>query len=310
LVDADFIGNAAGGTGLRSFDRVPSLRILICPGQATPAVHNAMINYCEAIRFGSMFAILDPPAGQTAVEIVDYVQNQAFLQESTEFATMYWPLVKIANPDTSVFGSSPAIVVPSSPGAAGKYGKNDTSKPGGVYEAPAGVDYGRLANVIGLETDEVQDENKRDLVAAALINPIVGLEGLPIHIDGDLTFKTTGPFPTIGERRGMIYIEQSLKQGLTFIKHRKIKANLLAAGDRATRAFMEIQRRNDAFASDDPKQAYSINWGAGLNPPSSAFARTVNARILVATAKPADFIVLRVGQDTTALEAELAAAAA
>jgi len=310
LVDADFIGSAAGLTGLRSFDQTPSLRLLIAPGQATPAVHNAMLTYCEAIRFGTMFAILDPPLGLSAQGIANYVQNVALLQESSEFGDIQWPNVKIANPQTSVFGASATIIVPPSGALAGRYGSNDAASPGGIYEAPAGVDFGRLNNVIGLETDEVKDEVKRDLVASALINPIVGLEGLPIHVDGSLTLKTTGPFPTIGERRGVIYIEQSLKTGLVFSKHRKIKPSLLAALDRATRAFMEIQRRNDAFASDDPKQAYFIDYGGGLNPPSEAFARRVNGRIGIATAKPADFIILRVGQDTRALEEELAKAAA
>jgi Bacteriophage tail sheath protein len=310
LVDADFLGNAAGRTGFRSLDRTPELRILIAPGHATPAVHNGMITYCEAIRFGSMFPILDPPLGMTAAQIKTYVQTTASLQESSEFGCIQWPNVKIANPQPSVFGPAPAIVVPPSAAIAGRYARNDAANPGGIYEAPAGVDFGRLVNVIGLETDEVKDENARDLVASALINPIVGLEGLPIHVDGSLTLKTTGPFPTIGERRGIIYIEQSLKGGLVFSKHRKIKPSLLAALDRSTRAFMEIQRRNDAFASDDPKKAYSIDYGGGINPPSEAFVRRVNGRIGVATGKPADFIILRVGQDTRALEEELAKSAA
>lgn len=310
LVDADFIGSAAGATGLRAFDRTPAIRILIVPGQATPGVHNAMLTYCEAIRFGSMFSILDPPVGMTAQQIATYVSTTASLQESSEFGDIQWPNVKIANPQTTVFGQAAAIVVPPSGAIAGRYARNDAATAGGIYEAPAGVDYGQLVNVIGLETDEVKDENARDVVAAVGVNPIVGLEGLPIHVDGSLTLKSTGPFPTIGERRGIIYIEQSLKGGLVFAKHRKIKPSTLAALDRSTRAFMEIQRKAGAFASDDPKLAYSVNYGGGLNPPSEAFGRRMNGRLGVATAKPGDFIILRVGQDTSALEAELAASAA
>jgi hypothetical protein len=310
LVDADFTGNAAGGTGLHSFDQTPEPRLLSVFGQATAVIHNAMLTYCEAVRFGSMFALLDPPAAQTAAAMKTYVQATALLQESSEFAAIYWPQVKIANPQQSVFGTAPAIVVPPSAAIAGLCGRNDAAKPGGVYEAPAGVDFGRLLNVIGLETNEVKDENKRDLVAGALINPIVGLEGLPIHVDGSNTLKTTGPFPTIGERRGAIYIEQSLKSGLVFAKHRKIQPALFSALDRSSRAFMRIQLKNGAFASDDPKLAYSIDFGGGQNPPSESMAKRVNGRIAIATAKPADFIILRVGQDTSALEAELASQAA
>jgi hypothetical protein len=316
LDDNDFIGspvaNEAAGTGLRSFDSVPDLGLLIVPGRATAGMHNAMVTYCEATRFGSIFAILDPPSNKSAQQMVTYVKSTALLKELTEFAAIYWPRVKISNPDKTIFGSADQIVVYPSGWIAGRYAANDSATQGGVYEAPAGVDFGRLTNVIGLETDEVKDEAKRDLISGALINPIVGLPGLPIHMDGADTLKTTGPFPTIGERRGVIFIEQSLKGTLVFSKHRKIKAKLLKELERTTRTFMLIQMRNDAFATDDPKTAFSLDFGFGpgtINPPSEAFAKRVNAHIGIATAKPAKYIILRVGQDTRALEQELAAAA-
>lgn len=316
LADSDFVGsvvaNAAAGTGIRALDSVPDLGILIVPGRATAVAHNAMVTYCEATRFGSVFTILDPPAGYSAQQMVTYVQSTALLVELSEFAAIYWPRVKVANPNKDIFGNGATITVFPSGHIAGRYAANDNAKPGGVYEAPAGVDFGRLTNVIGLETDEVKDENKRDLIAPALINPIVGLPNLPIHIDGDLTLKTTGNFPTIGERRGVIFIEQSLKNSLVFAKHRKIKASLLAQIQRTVLQFMLLQMRNDAFATDDPKTAFSLDFGFGIgtiNPPSESFARRVNGRVGIATAKPADFIVLRVGQDTRALEQELALAA-
>lgn len=315
LVDGDFSGNSAGATGMHAFDTVSALRILIVPARATSAVHNAMLTYCETFRFGSMFAILDPPAQQTAVQMNTYVVSTAALKESSEFGAIYWPRVKISNPSTDIFGTGATITVAPSGAIAGLYGRNDASKPGGIYEAPAGIDFGRLLNVIGLETigsaprSEVYDENKRDLVFPNLINPIVGIDGLPIHVDGARCLKSTSNFPTIGERRGVIYIEQSLKNGLIFAKHRKIKNRLFAELLRSVNAFLRLQLRNDAFASDDPKLAYAVDFSGAINPPSEAFVRRVNGRIGLATAKPAEFIVLRVGQDTRALEEELAAAA-
>jgi hypothetical protein len=102
-----------------------------------------------------------------------------------------------------------------------------------VSEAPAGVEVGRLLNVLGVETDEVNEEGKRDLVFPELINPIVALSGLPVHVDGARTLKSTGSFPTIGERRGVIFIEQSIKRGTLFVKHRKIKRRTLKEVERA-----------------------------------------------------------------------------
>lgn len=313
LNDADYVGsqvpNQAAGTGMRALDTVGDLGLLIVPARATPVVHNGMVSYCEATRFGSCFAILDPPESQSAVEMVTYVQSTALLYELSEFAAIYWPRVTTANPSTTVFGNSNTILVAPSGMIAGMYARTDASKPGGVYEAPAGSSIGLLTGALGLETQEAADETKRDLVFPALINPIVGLPNLPIHVDGARTLKDTGPFPTIGERRGVIFIETSLKSSLVFAKHRKIKASLLSQLTRTVTNFLDTQRRNGAFASDDPKQAYTVDFGSGLNPPSEAFARRVNGRIGLATAKPAEFIILRVGQNTAALEAELALAA-
>ncbi len=47
-----------------------------------------------------------------------------------------------------------------------------------------------------------------------------------------------------------------------------------------------------------------------LNTPSVVFAGKLIARVGLATNKPAEFIILRISQDTRALEAELAAAGA
>ncbi len=317
LADADFVGSQAGPTGLHTFDRTQTIRLVIIPGQATPAVHNGMLTYCEAFRFGSCFAVLDPPLGYTAAEIDTYVVETALLKESSEFGAIYWPNIQIANPNTTVFGTAAALVVPPSGAIAGRYGANDAASPGGVYEAPAGlgtspagVGYGQLISALGVETNEVGDENKRDLIYPDLINPIVGLVGLPIHMDGAKTLLSTGNFPTIGERRGIIYIEQSLDTGLVPFKHRKIKASTLAALGRAITNFLTIQTKNDAFASDNPKQAFSVDTGAGINTPADAQALTMNGRIGVATAKPGEYVVLRVGQDTSLLQQQLATQAA
>jgi hypothetical protein len=73
LDDRDFIGSEAGKTGLHALDRVQDLALLLVPGRATPAVHNAMLRYCEVARSGTVFAVLDPPANQSAAEMVTYV---------------------------------------------------------------------------------------------------------------------------------------------------------------------------------------------------------------------------------------------
>jgi len=308
LDDADFVGSEVGKTGLNAFDQVQDLSILMVPGRATSAVHNAMVSYCEVDRDGTVFAILDPPANQSATDIVDYVQNTAALIELSEFAAIYWPRVLVLNPAKSVFGPADKIPVPPSGIIAGVYSRTDSARPGGVYDPPAGIDKGRMFGVLGFETDEVLEEAKRDLVYPKRNNPLTTGPGLPRFIDGSRTLKGGSNFPYIAERRGVIFIERSLKQGLQFARHKNNTEGLRAQVRRTITAFLLTQMNNGAFRSREPSKAFFVDVSDQLNTPTVIFAGKLIARVGLATNKPAEFIVLRISQDTRAIEAELAAA--
>lgn len=308
LADADFIGNVAGKTGLRALDTVQDLTVLIVPGRATSAVHQAMLTYCEVTRDKAVFAILDPPANRSATDIVTYVQTTAAILGLSEFGAIYWPRVRVSNPAAAVYGNASELTVAPSGYVAGVYARVDGSRPGGVYVPPAGIVNGVLQGVLGFETDEVLDEAKRDLVFPKRINPLTVYPGTPRHIDGARTLKGNGNFPTVAERRGVIFIEQSLKQGTLFAKHQNNTEALRATLSRTVTAFLLVQLKNAAFATTDPKTAFFVDFGDDLNTPSVIDSGQVVGRIGVATAKPAEFVVLRFSQDTRALDAELAGA--
>lgn len=308
LADTDFIGSAAGETGLRGFDLVQDLTLVACPDRPTAAVHNALITYAEFTRDKALFAILDPPAGKTAATIITHVEVDAALLNASEFGAIYWPQVKVLNPNTTVFGNGETITVPPSGHIAGVYARTDASRPGGVYIPPAGIENGQLLGVVGFETDEVKDEAKRDLVFPKRINPLTVFPGAPRHIDGARTLCGTGNFPTVGERRGAIFIEQSIKAGLQFARHQNNTEELRETVARTVNAFLLIQMRNGAFRTKNPATAFFVDFGEGLNPPSDVFAGKLTGRIGLATNKPAEFIILRFSQDTRALQEELSAA--
>ena len=154
LDDNDFIGSDVGKTGLHALDRVQELALLLVPGRATPAVHNAMLRYCEAVRGGTVFAVLDPPANQSAAEMVTYVSATAAIENLSEYGAIYWPRLKVLNPQRSVFGSAAQIVVPPSGIVAGVFARTDAARIGGVYDPAAGIDAGRMFGVLGFESDE------------------------------------------------------------------------------------------------------------------------------------------------------------
>lgn len=314
LADADYIGNQAGPTGLYCFDQVSGGRILIVPGQTSAAVQVAMVAYVETHRNGSMFCILDCPSGYTAAQMVSWLSSQG-LEALTEYAAVYWPRIKVVNPQPTVYGDDDTITVPYSGWIAGLMAKND-QRIGGVYEQPAGIGsgFGLIRGMVGVEDDpgggsqhEVLDETKRDLVYPKRINPITKLEGTPWHIDGSRTLKSTGNFPSVGERRGVIYIAETIKAGLIILKHRFNNRDNRDMANRIITAFLVQEMRKGAFRTTNPATAFFVDTSDQLNPTSEQFAGRMNIRIGLATNKPAEFIVITITQDTRALEEELAA---
>lgn len=305
LADTDFIGSAAGQTGMYALDAVEDLSLLAIPGRATGAVQNAMLTYCDVWRNKAVFAVMDPPANQSAEDIITYVETTAALLESSEFGEIFWPRVKVLNPNKAVFGDDDNLVVPPSGIVCGVKARND-QRLGGIYESSAGVDYGVMRTVTGFETDEVLDERKRDLVYPKRINPLTVMRGYPRHIDGGRTLKSTGNWPNTAERRGVIFIEQSIKRGLQFARHKNNNESLRAACSRTVRNFLIGEMRKRAFRSMNPAKAFFEDFGDALNTDAVIFANQLIGRVGLATNKPAEFVILRFSQDTRALEQEIA----
>lgn len=308
LVAADYLGGSGddGATGLRALDIIGDLSVVAIPGQTGSSVQNGLLAYCETTRGGLAFAILDPPANATASGIITHVETTNGLLEASEFGAMYWPRVKIANPDKAVFGSDDTIAVYPSGLVAGVYARTDGARLGGVYDSPAGTERGRLLSALGFEGDDCRNAAKLDLVYPKRINPLtVSRTGLRI-IDGGRTLKSTGNFPNVPERRGVIFIERSVKAALEPFKHELNDAELRARVFKTLTAFLVTQMQRRAFATTTPATAFYIRCDETNNPASLRVQGILAVDIGLATNKPAEFIVVTVTQDTRALEAELA----
>lgn len=312
IADTDFLGGTGtnGRTGMRVFDVHPDVSLLAIPGRATAAVQNGMVAYCEVTRNREVFPIFDSPAGATAAGMVTYVESTAALLGVSEFGAIYWPRVEVLNPSKAVFGNAERIVVSPVGYIAGVYARTDGRREGGVYDPPAGVENGVLLGVLGFETDECLDEAKRDLVYPKRINPLTSGRGLPRFIDGSRTLKGNGNFPSVSERRGVMYIQQSIKQGLQFARHKNNDETLRAECDRTVTNFLTLQMRQGAFRSKNPATAFFVDFdvpGVSLNNPAVVFANKLVGRVGLATQKPADFVVVSFSQDTRALNEAAAA---
>lgn len=309
LADADYVGSQAGGTGVRVFDQIDEIRVLVAPDRPTAIVQNALLDYAEVTRDRSMFVPVTVPEGLTAAQAVDFVKNTANLLGKTENGAVYWPHVKIVNPAPAAFGDTPTITVPPTGAVAGTYARIDAARDGGVYDEPAGLERGLLLGVVELETEEVNDERKRDfVVGSAFINPIRTRPGAPFFIDDVLVLKRDGNFPTVAQSRGVIFIEQSLKEGLESFRQRANDEDTRDEAAQSARVFLLVQFKNKAFRGTTPEDSFFVDTGTKINTPVIIAQEKLIMRVGVATQRPARFVILRLSQDLRDVEAELAAA--
>jgi hypothetical protein len=290
-------------TGIRALDTVDDVTLLAIPDGASTTVQNSMTTYAEVTRNRQIVCIFDPPAASTAAGIVTHAES---LTSSEQWA-LYWPRIKVPNPLRRVFGDVETITTAVSGHIAGICARNDANKLEGPFANPAGVEDGRIFGAVNLETDEVLREEKRDLVFPKRVNPVMFVPGNGIFLDGARTGKGDGNFPSVGERRGVSFVEFTLKRGLLFAKNKANTEELRERVDRTVTTFLLGLTAAGAFATKDPDRAFFVDVSDQLNNAQVRAQNKLLVRIGLATAKPAEFIVLLVSQDTRALEEQLLA---
>lgn len=304
LADADYVGSQAGGTGFFAFDQLVDIRVIMAPDKPTAIVQSALVDYADVTRKRSMFAVVTTPGGLTATEVISFIQDQANVLGKSEVSATYWPYIKIVNPSPDAFGNATTIAIPPTGSVAGLYARIDGARDGGVYDEPAGLERGILTGVVGLETEEVNDERKRDLIVPKSINPIRTRPGAPFFIDDVVVLKRGGNFPTVAQRRGVIFIEQSVQEGMESFRHRANDEETRAEVENSIVAFLLVQFKNKAFRGTTPATSFFVDLSG--NTPVVIAQEKLVARIGVATQRPARFIPLSFSQDLRDVESELA----
>ena len=306
LVAADFVGNASAETGIYAMNGADDLTILAIPdtlaGSDAVTIQNAMVDYCDITRQRRVFPILDSPAGKTAAQIV---AHKALLRVK-ESGSLYWPRVKILNPDPTIY-TGEQIVVPPCGHLAGMFARNDANQKEGPFYQPAGTaGASTLEGVVALETDEAERVEALDLVYPKRINPITYLRGEGIFVDGTRTLKGTGNFPSVGERRGVSAVETDIDKGLQWVRHRNNTSILRAEVARIVKNYLYDWMLKEVFQTTNPATAYYVDVSDALNPPSLQRAGKLKIRIGLATASPIDWVWIEVTKDTRAYDEERA----
>jgi len=285
-------GGAAGTTpteaqiaaGITAFDSVLNSLIINAPGVTTSAGINPIIAYAEARK--DAFVVVDP--------INDTVANQLTLAASytqSSYAAVYYPAITINDPTNTTPGT---IIAAANPGGAvvGKYAATDKSR--GVFKAPAGLSV-RVAGAVSVPS--LTNANLDSLnSAAAPVNAIRFIPGSGIVLMGARTLKGGYADMYVPVRRSLIFLEKALVDLTSFavfepndtVLYRQITATLTA--------FLTNFWSQGGLRGATPDQAFFVLCNSTNNPLSTVEAGQVNIQVGVALQRPAEFVVINIGQ--------------
>jgi len=210
MVDTDYIGSSAGHTGFYAFDEIDDLNILLAPGVTTAPVVTAGVAYAESRK--DLLYIAETPVYLEPLDAVNFRKGQGPYSHSafnSSYAALYYPWLEILDPLTNA-----KKFIPPTGAVAGCIARSDEKTE--VWYAPAGIDRGRVFNVLSLSRNTNRGE--RDVLYPEGINVIASFPDTGMNIWGQKTLQRQ-PSSTdrINVRRLMMYVEKAISQSSKFV---------------------------------------------------------------------------------------------
>ena len=281
----DFIGNQASHTGFYAFDS--SNVQLLCCERTDPAITNAALGYCEG-RGDCTFIGAVPQGFVAAGQAIAY--GQAF-QGKKVYGALYGPWIVITDPLGT--GSNPIKTLIPVGHVMGVYARIASSR--GIWKAPAGDE----ANIIGALDLEYRMSSTEltNLVKQGSVNGIRAVAGAGIVVDSSRSLSTDTRWLYINVRLLFNYVEASLKQGLSWVRQEPNRDSLWdAIRIQSVTPFLLQLWRQGAFGTGTPAQVFTVICDATNNPPDQVDQGNLTVEIYFYPSKPAETIIIIVGQ--------------
>jgi phage tail sheath protein FI len=248
-------------------------------------------------RLRNLFYVIDAPfvgdyAGTNTGSIGDFVQGTKDNQPlSSEYAACYYPWPVVRNP---ISGSS--VPVPPSGAVLGCYASTDENA--GVHVSPAGAVNGHIPTATSLT--QWVTEIDQDSLNPAGINAIRSIPGYGITVYGARTLAGPGEWQYVAVRRFVTFFEQSVKTFLETIVFAPNDEMLWATASAVVTAFARQLWQQGALMGATPKDAFFVTCDDTNNPPDQRKQGILIIDVGLAVIYPAEFVVLRVSQRTSA----------
>jgi phage tail sheath protein FI len=275
-------GTVGRETGLFSLEAIDDVAIIAAPGETGQAIHNLLISHCERLRF--RFAILDPSADRTLTEIRD---DRA--RYDTTYGALYYPWVRVphrTNPNPRA-----VELLPPSGFMAGIYARSDVER--GVHKAPANE---VVRGALGFEFCLTQGH--QEVLNPEGINALRFFEGRGNRAWGARTLSSDPEWKYINVRRLFIFLEHSLDRGLKWVVFEPNNEKLWARVRLTITAFLTEVWRTGALLGSKPEEAFFVKCDRTTMTQSDLDNGRLVCLVGVAPTKPAEFVIIRIGQFT------------
>lgn len=297
-------GSLAGGldgatvtsiTDFSAFDTINTSLLLNVAGWVDAVTVNAAIAYAETR--GDIFVIVDGVAPSSSSEPVATTTTTqlttAASYTTTAHAAVYYPRLTISDPTRGVGSATGATRLVGPGGAvAGIYVSTDNFR--GVFKAPAGLQ-ARVSNTVSvapLTNAQLDSLNS----APAAVNAIKYVPGSGIVVMGSRTLSPDYADKYVPVRRTLIYLEKALSEITQFAIFEPNNAALWRRINSTVSSFLTNFWAQGGLRGTTPDQAFFVKVDETINTPATIDNGEVHIEIGVSLQRPAEFVVIKIGQ--------------
>jgi len=291
-------GTTAGSEGptartntslISRFDTVITPLILNWANNSYSSDINQLIAYSSTR--GDSFVLIDAEASLTLADVLSSTTDVGISSYTGDvnYAAAYYPNIIIADPSST---TGKTVSVAPCGAVAALY--TDTDSRRGVFKAPAGVN-ARLksaVNVIPLSNDDFTKISSY----SANLNIIRFIPGSGICVMGARTLSSDFTLRYVPVRRTINYVGSSLRSLTQFAIFEPNDQNLWNTVSSVVNRFLTDFWRAGGLSGSTSAQAFYVKCDNTINTTGSINAGELHIEVGIAVQKPAEFVIIRIGQ--------------
>lgn len=291
--EADPANASTAATGLEALAGIEDIAVVAMPdtvrwedlGQSKVAVDH-LIGHCERLRY--RIAVVDPPKESSLSQVREF---RALFD--TKYGALYYPWVKILDPNTVPEPGTPAatLTLPPSGFVAGIYARSDFER--GVYKAPANEVVRGIT-----EFEHKVNYDQQTVLNPEGINALRFFEGRSNRVWGARTMTSDPEWKYVNVRRLFIYLEHSIEKATQWAVFEPNNQRLWASVRQSIEDFLLVVWRDGALMGTRPEEAYFVRCDRTTMSQNDLDNGRLICLIGVAPTYPAEFVIFRIGQWT------------